>query len=37
LKKAPAPIALHGDLGIDAGNNADRPQTMQKTSRELAS
>jgi len=33
----PALIALHGDLGIGAGNRADRPQTMQKTRLELAS
>jgi hypothetical protein len=28
--------ALHGDLGIDAGNNPGRPQTMQETRPELA-
>jgi hypothetical protein len=37
FEKMPALMMFHGDLGIGAGNRADRPQTMQKTRPELAS
>jgi len=37
FEKTLALIAFHGDLGIGAGDSADRPQTMQKTKPELAS
>jgi hypothetical protein len=36
FEKTPARLATHGDLGVEAGNLADRPQTMQKTRPELA-
>jgi hypothetical protein len=36
FEKTSAWIAFHGDLGIGAGNSADRPQTMQATRPELA-